>query len=196
MNLPIAGFILAGGRSSRMGQEKALLALNGETLLARGLRQLGEVCAEVAIAGGTPDLCRFGQVIPDEEQGQGPLSGILAALASSRFAWNLFCPVDVPFVPRSAWERLIAIAASKENGTVDAVLARVCGQVQPLCGLYHCRLQNALRRQFDQGQRKVTRAAEDAGKVAWVSFDEPTEALGFRNLNTPEDYAQLAHPTL
>jgi molybdopterin-guanine dinucleotide biosynthesis protein A len=204
VNPLVAGFILAGGRSSRMGQEKALLDLNGETLLARGLRQLCEVCAEVAIAGATPALGRFGRVIPDEQPGQGPLSGIIAALASSRFEWNLFCPVDVPFVPRSAWERLISATATatatatgrEGDGSADAVLARVCGQVQPLCGLYHRRLHKALRKQFDKGQRKVTRAAEDSGKVVWVDFDQPAEGPWFRNVNTPEEYAQLTHPTV
>jgi len=196
VNPAVAGFVLAGGRSSRMGKEKALLALDGETLLARGLRQLGEVCAEVAIAGGTAELSRFGRLVSDEQTGQGPLSGILAALRSSACEWNLFCPVDVPFVPRCAWERMIAVAADELHASADAILARVCGQVQPLCGLYRRRLEPELRTQLNHGERKVTRAVTDSGTVVWVDFDEQGQAAWFRNLNTPEDYAQMMHPKL
>jgi len=196
VNPAVAGFVLAGGRSSRMGEEKALLTLDGETLLARGLRQLRQVCAEVAIAGGMPELSHFGRLVPDEQPGQGPLSGITAALASSAFEWNLFCPVDVPFVPRSAWERLMSIAATELCETADAVLARVCGQVQPLCGLYRRRLEPRLRMQLNAGQLKVTRAVMDSGTVVWVDFDELGQAAWFRNLNTPEEYAHMMHPNL
>lgn len=187
-----AGFVLAGGRSSRMGRDKALLELDGETLLERGLRQLREVCAEVAIAGGAPELGQFARVIADERGGEGPLAGIIAALAASAAEWNLFCPVDVPFVPRQAWERLVGEASA---GGADAVLARVAGQVQPLCGLYRRRLVEPLRAQLESGQRRVTAAVMAAGTVVWVEFAGAGEAQWFRNVNTPEDYAGLMHPT-
>ncbi len=112
----MGGFVLAGGRSTRMGRDKALLELEGETLVARGLRTLGEVCAEVAIAGGAEELRRFGRVIPDGLPGCGPLGGIVAALEQTLFEWNLFLAVDVPFVPRAVWARLIE-AARESAGT-------------------------------------------------------------------------------
>lgn len=191
MSVTVGGFVLAGGRSSRMGEEKALLELDGEALLARGLRLLGVVCAEVAIAGGSPDLARFGRLVSDETAGQGPLSGIIASLEDTAFEWNLFCPVDVPFVPRTAWQRLLEHAPL---GGVDAILARVCGQVQPLCGLYRKQVGGALRAQLQGGQRKVTAAIEAVGPVVWVDFDQPREDQWFRNVNTPEDYEQMLHP--
>lgn len=191
MKFEAAGFVLAGGLSSRMGREKALLELDGETLLERNLRSLAEVCREVAIAGGSADLARFGRLIPDERIGEGPLSGIVAALEASAIAWNLFCPVDVPFVPPQAWVRLLESALAR---AADVVVARVCGQVQPLCGVYHRRVAPALRAQLDAGQRKVTAAIESAGTVFWVDFDQPGAENWFHNLNTPEDYQRLAHP--
>src|SRR5260370_33366300 len=96
-----AGFVLAGGRSSRMGQDKALLTLGGEALVKRGVRKLSEVCAEVSISGGTEDLTRFGNVIPDKNPGCGPLGGIVAALARISFEWTLLLTVYAPFVPVS-----------------------------------------------------------------------------------------------
>lgn len=174
-----------------MGQDKALLEVDGETFLARGLRLLSEVCAEVAIAGGGPELARFGRLIPDYEAGEGPLSGIVAALETSGFEWNLFCPVDVPFVPGEAWQRILGCAV--EAGA-DAVLARVGGQVQPLCGVYRRQVAGRLRAQLDSGQRKVTAAMVAAGSVVWVDFDEPGQDQWFQNLNTPGDYERMLHP--
>lgn len=176
-----------------MGRDKALLELAGETLLERGLRLLSEVCAEVAIAGGAPDLARFGRLIPDDGAGEGPLAGIVAALWASAFDWNLFCPVDVPFVPRRAWQQVLDSAVA---GETDAVLARVGGQVQPLCGVYRKRIAQPLRAQLQSGQRKVTAAIQAVGSVVWVDFDQPGEEEWFRNLNTPEDYDQIRHPKL
>ena len=191
MIVPAAGFVLAGGRSTRMGRDKALLEIDGEMLIRRGLRQLGEVCSEVAIAGGSPELARYGRLVEDRNPGMGPLSGIVAALESTSSTWNLFCPVDAPFVPGSAWQMLLEQAA---NGSADAVLARVCGQVQPLCGLYHRQTAAGLRAQLEAKLLKVTSAIEATGRVLWVDFDAPEEQAWFRNLNTPEDYDRIAHP--
>lgn len=174
-----------------MGQDKALLEIDGETLVARGLRQLKEVCAEVAICGGEIELARFGRVIQDSTTDLGPLAGIVAALEQSCLEWNLFCPVDVPFVPPEAWRALLACAG---QGGTEAVLARVGGQVQPLCGVYRCSTVTGLRAQLDLGKLKVTAAVQSAGSVSWVDFDSPDQQAWFRNLNTPEEFNLFAHP--
>ena len=106
-----AGFLLCGGQSSRMGTDKALLLLDGEPLVQRGLRTLDEVCREVAIAGGAQELSRFGRVIPDEVRGCGPLGGVVSALEQSLSEWNVFMSVDSPFVPASALFRLLFTAS-------------------------------------------------------------------------------------
>ena len=93
--IPPFGLLLCGGRSSRMGQDKALLTLDGERLLDRGLRLLREAgCRQVWAAGdyaGVPCL-------PDAPawQGRGPLAGIAAALAYAPQASWLVIPVDMP----------------------------------------------------------------------------------------------------
>lgn len=182
--MDVAGFVLAGGISSRMGQDKALLELGGETLVARAVRTLGEVCADVAICGRL-ELARFGRVVLDEESGRGPLGGIVAALSQTQWKWNLFCPVDVPFVPRAAWEKILARAA--EDDCV-AVMARVQGEVQPLCAAYSRNSASAMRAFLDSGRGRVTAAAEAAGAVAYVDFQE---LAWFRNANTPDEFAAL-----
>ena len=115
VSVPAAGFVLAGGRSTRMGQDKALLTLGGEPLVKRAVRKLSMVCAEVAIAGGAENLMQFGRVIPDESSGCGPLAGIVAALEQSSFEWNLFLAVDAPFVPVSVLKALLFMAAGSPS---------------------------------------------------------------------------------
>jgi molybdenum cofactor guanylyltransferase len=185
MVLPkVGGYLLAGGKSLRMGRDKALLALGGEPLVSRGLRKLGVVCAEVAIAGGTEELARFGRVILDKRVGCGPLGGIISALKESSFAWNLFLPVDAPFLPVPALRELLA---EVEGFAGVCVMARTQGLVQPLCGVYSRTALEVLEQELAAGRWKVTKAIEAAGPVKFVDFED----VGwFANLNTPEEFAE------
>jgi molybdopterin-guanine dinucleotide biosynthesis protein A len=179
-----AGFVLAGGQSTRMGQDKALLMLGGEPLVKRALSKLKEVCAEVAVAGGSEALQRFGHVIADKNPGCGPLGGIVAALEQSSFEWNLFLPVDAPFVPVSALKALLSAAAGFEG---VCAMARTDGVMQPLCAVYSRKALEVLRQELEAGRWKVTRAIEAAGAVKVMDFDAGS---WFVNLNTPEEFAE------
>ena len=179
-----AGFVLAGGRSSRMGRDKALLMLGGEPLIQRGIRKLSAICPEVAIAGGAKDLARFGRVIPDKSPGCGPLGGIVSALEQSSFEWNLFLSVDAPFVPVSALKSLLVMAAGFQG---LGVMARVQGRMQPLCAVYSRRALGVLQQELAGGRWKVLSAIESAGSVKVVDFED---ASWFANLNTPEELAE------
>ena len=100
-----AGFVLAGGQSSRMGRDKALLPFAGRPLIAHALATLREAGLPAAIAGADPAansaLAAYAPIVPDPQPGLGPLAGICAALeaASTRFA--VFLPVDLPLLPSS-----------------------------------------------------------------------------------------------
>lgn len=179
----VGGYVLAGGRSLRMGRDKALLVMDGETLVERAIRKLSEVAAEVAIAGGAHDLARFGRVVPDAEVECGPLGGMVAALRESRFEWNVFLPVDVPFVPAACLRELIAAAMNAG----EAAMARAEGQVQPLCGVYAKAMLPVLQQELAEGRWKVAEAVAAAGPVRMVDF---ADARWFRNVNTPEEFAE------
>ena len=167
-----------------MGTNKALLQLHGELLVQRGLRTLREVCTEVAIAGGTEDLNRFGKVIQDETVDAGPLGGIISAMEQSISEWNLFLSVDTPFVPASALSQLLSVASGASS---VGVVARVAGRLQPLCAAYSRKALPLLREQLAAGNRKVTEAVAAAGGYAAVDFEEEG---WFANLNTPEEFAE------
>src|SRR5215471_7374392 len=95
---PFAGFVLAGGKSTRMGQDKAALSLNGRTLLEHSLAALQGVCHEVAILGKYELYGTLAPVYEDIFPGCGPLGGIHAALANSHTHHNLIIAVDTPFL--------------------------------------------------------------------------------------------------
>jgi molybdopterin-guanine dinucleotide biosynthesis protein A len=165
-----------------MGTDKALLKLQGETLAARGVRKLREVCAEVSIAGGAPELRDLARVISDGSPGCGPLGGIVAALEQSACEWNLFLAVDMPFVPVEALRRLLFAA----GGGATVVLAEAEGRVQPLCGVYSRSALPGLKRELEAGRLKVKDAVAASGEVANVRFERLD---WFRNLNTPDEFS-------
>jgi molybdenum cofactor guanylyltransferase len=129
------GFVLAGGRSSRMGADKALVRLAGQPLVAHSLRILREAALTVSIAGGKPGLAAYAPLVEDRQHGLGPLSGICNALASTTAHWAVFTSVDLPLLPGSlvAWllhhARIAgsAVTVPSVNGfaqTFPAVVAR------------------------------------------------------------------------
>ena len=79
----VNAFVMAGGKSSRMGQDKAFLQLGARTLLARALELAGAVAGSTCIVGNPEKFAGMGPVIPDAYPGQGPLAGIHAALTAS-----------------------------------------------------------------------------------------------------------------
>src|SRR5712664_4508691 len=136
------GFVLAGGKSSRMGggpgNDKAFLEFDGQTLLDRALALMGAVCDRVAIVGDPAKFTKYGSsdyesVVADIFPGCGPLAGIHAALLHSSAELNLMLAVDVPFVSQELLAFLFA-----EAGESDAIVTvpRSGKGLQPLCAVY------------------------------------------------------------
>jgi len=126
-----AGFVLAGGQSSRMGQDKALLHFAGRPLIANALSILQSAGLPASIAGAGPSLASsfqaFAPIVADSEPGLGPLSGIVAALASTPARHAVFLPVDLPFLPPSLLVYLLRHAQVTERAVT---LVSVNGFVQ------------------------------------------------------------------
>jgi molybdopterin-guanine dinucleotide biosynthesis protein A len=95
----IGGYVLAGGKSSRMGRDKALLQLAGKPLVHHAVTKLRRVCMDVRVLSDNPELAKFAPIVQDLHPDCGPMGGMEAALVHSVFDWNLFLPVDMPFLP-------------------------------------------------------------------------------------------------
>ncbi|HEV2862909.1 MAG TPA: molybdenum cofactor guanylyltransferase [Pyrinomonadaceae bacterium] len=188
----IEGFILAGGASSRMGEDKALLRLGGELFVGRAARALGEVAARVRVVSSRHGAAALGlEVLPDIYEGRGALGGIHAALAACEAPWAAVLSCDLPFVTGE----LLARLASFRDSSTDAVApTQEDGRPQPLCALYArdpcLRMAEDLIRTGELRPRALLRQI----KTRWVGFEELEDLGGaglfFRNVNTPEDYGR------
>src|ERR1035437_4945477 len=117
------GFIIAGGKSSRMGADKAFLEFGGQTLLDRAVNVMSEVCDSVRIVGDPAKFTkygstRYGSVVADIFSGCGPLAGIHAALVHSPAEVNLMVAEDMPFVSRELVAFLFATAEDADNHAI------------------------------------------------------------------------------
>lgn len=180
--------IMAGGRSSRMGRDKAGVLLGGETLAMRALRTWRGWGGELFYSTGSqpaPDwLPGWARAVPDLHPDNGPLGGLEAGLCCCATPYLLLCAVDLPFVTPEHGERLLA-----GIGGADVCMYRLAGRPEPLFGLYRvegCR--PAVQRRLAEGSRRLCGLLEECASVLI-----PTEeARMFLNLNTPEDVERAA----
>ena len=189
----LGAMILCGGRSSRMGRDKATLPFGDETLLERVLRKLAPVSARRMVVGrraqALPELPGDVQVVFDEVPDQGPLGGLapgLRAAADAVPAWFV-TSCDVPFVSPS----LVSFLGDRLADDVDVVVPRVDGFLQPLTAVYRPEVLPALEALFKEGGRRPVHLF-DRVRTQVVEEDElahvDPELLSFLNCNRPEDY--------
>lgn len=197
-------FVLAGGQSTRMGRDKALLRLHGQTLLELALEKLRTLGFSPRIVGSRPDLSAFAAVIPDLHPQVGPLGGIEAALAASDAEQNLFLPVDLPWLPG---EFLLWMIERVDQTNALATVPRLQGRPQPLCAVYHRALLSYAQAVIADGDPKVMHAVDRAASVTDLridTFDVESIAAAkswdwelplhhsFDNINTPADFEKAA----
>jgi len=187
----VTGFILAGGKSTRMGADKAFVMLEGRTLLARMLELAQSVCADVMIVGNRAKFAAFAPVVEDIFPGCGPLAGIHAALRSSQTDLNLMLGVDMPFVSVALLEFLIA-RGREPRATVT--LPRTGDGFQPLCAIYRRAFADSVETALRAGRYKIDALFEKM--QTQVIEEEELRAAGFspelfRNLNAPQDLGDL-----
>ena len=189
----VAGIVLAGGESSRMGSPKAWLPFGGETLLTRVVRLVARSADPVIVVGAPgqdlPQLPPGVRVVRDAPGGQGPLGGFaagLSALADSvEFAY-LTC-TDAPFLA-DGW---IVELARRINGN-DLAIVRADGRLQPLAALYRVGpTKRVVRDRLDSGRARLSDLSIDLEAVLIEGFEMTTiDPLlhTTQNLNTPGDY--------
>jgi molybdopterin-guanine dinucleotide biosynthesis protein A len=185
---PITAFVLAGGKSTRMGRDKVLLQLGGRPLIAHALDLARSVAEEVKIIGDPGKFSRCGDVIQDVYPDRGPLGGIHAALSSTHTDWNLILGVDLPFLPAAFVNYLSATAQA--SGAV-VTIASASGGVQPLCAIYRKQFGELAEQALEVGRNKIDALFAET-TVRLISEEELAgngfSASIFRNLNTPEDW--------
>ena len=185
------GFILAGGKSGRLGRDKAFLRYRGSPLIEVSRRCLESVGLPVTIVADSRERFRsLGlPVLVDRVSGAGPLAAVYTALTASRSRDNYFIPCDTPLVSPRLYRVLAKIGCD-----FDVVVPRDSkGGLHPLCAYYSRAAADPIRRLLEAGARRVDSVLESKDLRVHVfsaqAWDLPDE--GFLNVNTPADWERL-----
>ena len=186
----VTGFVLAGGKSSRMGKDKAFLQIFGRTLLAHALELAKAATGSAWIVGSREKFAAFGQVAEDIYPGHGPLAGIHKALTSTQTDLNLILAVDMPFLQPDFLDYLVAQARDSNAAVVVPVVGRC---LQPLCAVYRREFAEVAERSLAADKNKIERLFAEV--QTRVIKHEELERNGFsegmfRNLNTELDWQE------
>jgi len=184
----IAFFVMAGGRSSRMGEDKALLLLDGQSIMQRILKLLKSIHSDIGIIGHSEDYQTFGYpVIPDIIPGQGLMGGLYTAMKSTTKTYVFIIACDLPLINVDCILRIL-----KSEANCDIILAASDSKIHPSLGCYHRRLLPRVQESIEKAQLKMKDFIYtcDYTTVEMDDLMENNPNLLF-NLNTKEDYQKL-----
>jgi molybdopterin-guanine dinucleotide biosynthesis protein A len=182
------GVVFCGGASARMGRDKALLVLDGESLLEHAVRELARVTPRVLLASGSaPRYPALGlECVLDPASGLGPLAGLCAALERLEREGVSHACVLACDMPRARAETFRALLARARTERADVCLVATATGLEPLCGVYHVRALPAVRAALAGGARRMN-AFHGAVRLVTVPEHELADGCA-RNLNTPDEF--------
>jgi molybdopterin-guanine dinucleotide biosynthesis protein A len=173
-----------------MGRNKALMELEGQTLIARVLDRIAPLCDDLIISANDVELYAGlpGRIVQDVIPGRGVLSGIHAGLTVMRNEKAIIVACDMPFLSL----RLLRYMAVVAHG-YDVVVPKIGGFYEPLHAVYGARCVEPIEQLVAEGPRRVT------GFYHFVRVREVTKEvislfdadLSFVNVNTPEEWAEV-----
>lgn len=181
----MTGFILAGGKSTRMGEDKGLMLLNGKAIVQYVIDALMPCLEEVIIVSNNEAYTKFGcKVIPDLVKDAGPLGGIFTGLSSCKTHYNFFVSCDMPFITSEAI--LYLMEHAKE---ADIAVPTVDGAIQPLYGIYSQNIHPRLKNSIEEKKLKLISFIEESNHRL-IAMEESGLVLNliFMNINTKEDF--------
>jgi molybdopterin-guanine dinucleotide biosynthesis protein A len=191
----VIGAVLAGGRGRRMGGDKALLELGGQTLAQRAVDALRETGLEVALVlraeQPAPSVTDTVAVVRDKVADAGPLGGIHALLGWLPKEWALVAPCDQPFLA----SKLLRGLLDQRRDDVDAVVAQPNDLMEPLPGLYRRTLMSTIEEALARGQGSLQDllASVQVRTVRAETLRQwDPELRSFANVNTPQELARAA----
>lgn len=179
--------IMLGGRSVRMGRDKALVCLGGKTLLERAVERWSGYGGAFQLSVGPASRAALApagvETVADVYPERGPLGGLHAGLKCCRTDCLLLAAVDAPFLTPAHADRLLAAI-----GGAEACVFTLEGRPEPLFGLYRRRCVTAAETLLLKGDNRM-RSLLDWVNTVYVPAED---GAVFRNLNTPEELAWAA----
>ena len=181
--------LLAGGKSTRMGQDKAALVVDGRPLWERQLDLLRTTHPAELLISGPPDGPYAGcgiRIVPDVHAGLGPLSGIAALLSACASEWLLVLAVDLPAMKP---EFLAMLLQETQHYACGVVPVTGSGLIEPLAAVYPKAALPAAERHLAARQLKLADFVEELERCSLMRrlTISPQDAALFANWNRPED---------
>ena len=185
----VCGLVLAGGQSKRMGTDKALLILNGQTVIERVVQSLASVSDELPLVVNEPSRYKFLNLptVTDQVPNGGPLMALYSGLVHTSASWCLATACDAPLLQPQLLKHLL-----EYRGSVDAVLPFI--NIQPFPGLYSKTCITILECLLTKG-RSAARDIARACKVITVNEESirklDPDLKSFQDLDTPNGFEKL-----
>ena len=178
--------IFAGGKSSRMGQDKALLPFGDTPSLAQyQYERLKNCFASCYISTKHPKFDFDAMLISDRYKESSPLVGLVSAFETLSTDHLFVLSVDAPLIEKSIITSIMH-CHTEHDGAYDAVIASNFGKVQPLCGIYSRTILPLAQHERQKGYHKMTALLQQAHTL-YVPFEEEQ---AFINLNHPDEYRE------
>jgi len=177
--------LFAGGKSSRMGQDKSLLAFGGYSTLAHyQYDRLSQLFGTVSISTKTTDKFDFEApfILDVENADFAPTAGFVSAFETLSCDRIMVLSVDTPFVDETIFQSLI----NADNDAFDAVIAKTPSGTHPLCGIYHRSLLEEFKRMQREGDHRLGKLLS-MSQTRFVEFENEEP---FMNLNHPHEYEE------
>jgi molybdenum cofactor guanylyltransferase len=179
--ISFSGAVLAGGASSRFGENKALYVYKQKPLIGWVLESLSQASEQFVIANQPFTI----KTIPDIIPGGNALSGLHAALSYANFEWVAVAACDLPFLTSGYWRLLLE--HTRESQMVIAKNPK--GDLEPLAALYHRSVLATVEQQLTSGDLMIKRMTEKVRcvKVPWSKLETHFENNLFLNANYKTD---------
>ncbi len=189
----ISAVVLAGGESRRLGQDKCMLLVEGQSLLDRTLGLLASLAGDLVVVSNDPrrtvDLPFPVRLVPDRQPGVGALMGLYSGLHAARHDRAVAVACDMPFLSLLLLRHMVSLSVD-----YDVVLPRLGDLVEPLHAVYGKGCLGPMERQLSRGRRRIVSFFDDV-RVCYVEQAEvdryDPRHLSFLNVNTPDDWQRV-----
>lgn len=186
--MTVRGVVLAGGESSRMGREKALVAYNGKKLIEYSLESISGIEGRPLVVSNNNEVVSFladVEVIPDFLLGRGPLGGIFTALEHCKDD-IIIVACDTPLLKKETVEMLVT-----EWGNADITVYTNEGKIYPFPGIYSISLIKSLEKRLEGAGRDLSMQdfIRNTGNVKYIEITDEVSTLN--GINTPDDYRKI-----
>ena len=184
----ITGIILAGGKSSRMGEDKGFLKLNGKTFMSSIISALNPIVGEIIIVSNNSEYDVFNlKRVADSMEDSGPLAGLYSGLLHSETENNIVLSCDVPLISTSVLKKLLEGAPSE----AEVIQFESEGKTIPLVAMYKKKCRHHFLKLLQTNERRL-RFAIDQLDVKTITLDSELGKT-VRNINTISELKDLKH---